>query len=169
MKASSTEYQGMQQNSYTSVQEQEDEKILLASPLCTTRITACVFGSSSNKTPKTLLNEAYHLGTLLAKRGHGIVTGGGAFGCMHAVQSGCRQHGGSVRGVVHQLFVDGGSADTENITTMTIVTGDDLGKCVRNFCRTTPFDILLRNPSMTTLTNHRLILNDTLQKSASVC
>ena len=132
-KVSSAGNQGAQPYSYISAQEQEDEKILLASPPCTTLITACVFGSSSNKTPKTLLNEAYHLGTLLAKRGHGIVTGGGAFGCMHAVQSGCRQHGGSVRGVVHQLFVDGGSADTANLTTMTIVTGDDLGKCVKIF------------------------------------
>ena len=63
------------------------------------------------------------LGTLLALRGHNIITGGGAFGCMHAVQHGCRSNGGNVRGVVHQMFVDGGSADMQNLSDIVIVTG----------------------------------------------
>ena len=54
------------------------------------------------------------------------MTGGGAFGCMQGVQSGCRTHGGTVRGVVHQQFIDGGSADLENVAEMIIAKGDDL-------------------------------------------
>jgi len=88
--------------------------------------TACVFGSSSNKTPNEYLEASNCLGRLLAERGHGIVTGGGAYGCMQAVQSGCRNNGGNVQGVVHQQFIDGGSADKENLKDIIIVEGDDL-------------------------------------------
>jgi uncharacterized protein (TIGR00730 family) len=89
-------------------------------------ICACVFGSSSNKTSQAFLNASFEMGKLLAQRGHGIVTGGGAFGCMQGVQSGCRQNGGTVRGVVHQQFIDGGSADLDNVGDMIIAKGDDL-------------------------------------------
>ena len=112
--------------SYEESVEKEDELDLLALPLLTVPLTACVFGSSAKTTPQTLLTGAHALGVLLAKRGHSIITGGGAYGCMHGVQSGCRENGGRVRGVVHQKFVDGGSADLGNLSDMVITTGDDL-------------------------------------------
>jgi len=87
---------------------------------------ACVFGSSSNKTPKNYLDASYELGKVLAERGHCIVTGGGAFGCMIGVQNGCRENGGDCLGIIHEKFVDGGDGDMKHLKDMIITRGDDL-------------------------------------------
>lgn len=47
-----------------------------------TPLRICCYGSSSAKTPKLFLKEAWNLGYILAKRGHTCVNGAGSFGCM---------------------------------------------------------------------------------------
>mmetsp|Transcript_9257 Transcript_9257/g.16939 ORF Transcript_9257/g.16939 Transcript_9257/m.16939 type:complete len:214 (-) Transcript_9257:107-748(-) len=74
---------------------------------------ACVFGSSSKKTPKAYTDVSYQLGSLLAKKGHVCVTGGGLFGCMGAVADGAADGKGKVEGVIHEMWCsdDNGEMD----------------------------------------------------------
>ena len=68
----------------------------------------CCYGSSSSKTPKAYLDEAYKLGYALAKRGHICVNGAGATGCMGSMNQGAADGKGSIVGVIHGMFlVDG--------------------------------------------------------------
>ena len=46
------------------------------------KIRVCVFGSSSDKTPKKYLDMAFELGALIAKNNCVCVNGGGMFGVM---------------------------------------------------------------------------------------
>jgi hypothetical protein len=88
----------------------------------------CVFGSSSQKTPKKYLDVAYSLGQEIAKSGNDAVTGGGQFGCMMGAQKGCIEAGGEVIYVVHQKFIDGGSVDVnaKGVKEVVCAKGDDL-------------------------------------------
>jgi uncharacterized protein (TIGR00730 family) len=88
----------------------------------------CIFGSSSNKTPQKYIDLAYSLGQEIGKRGDNAVTGGGQFGCMSGAQRGCIDAGGEVVYIVHQQFVDGGSASTggKGVKEVICAEGDDL-------------------------------------------
>ena len=69
----------------------------------------CCYGSSASTTPQPYLQEARHLGYLLAKRGHVCVNGAGSFGCMAAMNDGACRGNGHIVGVIHEMWlVDGG-------------------------------------------------------------
>ena len=66
----------------------------------------CVFcGSSSGRAPE-YRNAATELGTLLARRGMGLVYGGAAVGLMGAVADAALAAGGEVIGVIPQALVE---------------------------------------------------------------
>src|SRR5271170_3193461 len=66
----------------------------------------CVFcGSSSGNLP-VYTEVAQDLGRLLARRGIGLVYGGGNVGLMGTLADACLQEGGSVIGVIPQGLVD---------------------------------------------------------------
>ena len=69
----------------------------------------CVFGASSNAIDPAYLAAGERLGEEMAKRGHGLVFGGGASGLMGAVARGMTRGGGeTIVGVAPQFFnVDG--------------------------------------------------------------
>ena len=68
----------------------------------------CVYGASSTELDKKYIDATYQLGRELAKRGHGLVYGGGAQGVMGATARGVRAQGGEVIGVTPEFFnVDG--------------------------------------------------------------
>ena len=68
----------------------------------------CIFGASSNAIDESYLTAVEELGEELAKRGHGLVFGGGAKGLMGAAARGTTRGGGSVLGVAPSFFnVDG--------------------------------------------------------------
>lgn len=68
----------------------------------------CVYGASSNDIDPAYLEAGEALGLEMAKRGHGLVFGGGACGLMGAVARGMTQGGGQILGVAPSFFnVDG--------------------------------------------------------------
>ena len=68
----------------------------------------CVYGASSNAIAPLYLEEVEKLGEYMAKRGHSLVFGGGASGCMGASARGVRRGGGRIIGVAPGFFrVDG--------------------------------------------------------------
>lgn len=68
----------------------------------------CVYGASSSTIDKIYIQEVERLGEVIAERGHGVVFGGGASGCMGAAARGARRRGGAVLGVAPTFFnVDG--------------------------------------------------------------
>ena len=93
----------------------------------------CCYGSSSKNTPKKYLSEAYELGSIIAKRGHICVNGAGASGCMASLNDGASAFGGSIIGVIHEMFaVDGegahpvfGKNRKDNVKIM-VASGNDL-------------------------------------------
>ena len=93
-----------------------DETIVqAASSPAATSLRVCCYGSSSSKTPDIYLQEARHLGYLLAKRGHICVNGAGSFGCMAALNQGADLGDGHIVGVIHEMFIVDGS-DAASIT-----------------------------------------------------
>ncbi|HVX47485.1 MAG TPA: TIGR00730 family Rossman fold protein [Mycobacteriales bacterium] len=66
----------------------------------------CVFCGSSPGRGTTYLQAATELGTLLARRGIGVVYGGGNIGLMGAVADAAMAAGGEVDGVIPQHLVD---------------------------------------------------------------
>jgi uncharacterized protein (TIGR00730 family) len=60
----------------------------------------CVYGSSSAAIDRGFLDDAYHLGEVLAENGYGLVFGAGAMGIMGAAARGARSKGGAVTGVL---------------------------------------------------------------------
>lgn len=68
----------------------------------------CVYGASSNVIAQTYIDAGEQLGLAMAKRGHGLVFGGGASGMMGAAARGMTQGGGRIIGVAPRFFdVDG--------------------------------------------------------------
>ena len=68
----------------------------------------CVYGASSSTLDASYLQAGHALGLALARRGHGLVFGGGDHGLMGAVARGVHAGGGSVTGVSPTFFqVDG--------------------------------------------------------------
>ena len=64
----------------------------------------CIYGASSNAIDKKYLDETGRLGELMAKRGFGLVFGGGANGVMGAVARGVRRGGGHIIGIAPSFF-----------------------------------------------------------------
>ncbi len=64
----------------------------------------CIFGASSELIDKKYINAAYDLGAKLAKRGHGLVFGGGACGVMGASARGFYDNGGYILGVAPEFM-----------------------------------------------------------------
>ena len=95
------------QMSYHLVEE-EEEPLLLQKDV-TKPLRVCCYGSSSPKTPDKYMKEAYQLGLLLAKRGHTLVNGAGAHGCMSAMNNGAVAGDGHIVGVMHEMFVVDGA------------------------------------------------------------
>lgn len=68
----------------------------------------CVYGASSAKVEQSYIDAVEDLGFQLAKRGHGLVFGGGAQGLMGAAARGVSRGGGQIVGVAPSFFnVDG--------------------------------------------------------------
>ena len=68
----------------------------------------CVYGASSNEIDEAYLQAGERLGEAMAKRGHGLVFGGGQKGMMGAAARGTKAAGGTVIGVAPRFFnVDG--------------------------------------------------------------
>ena len=68
----------------------------------------CVYGASSTELDRKYTDATYELGRDIAKRGHGLVYGGGAQGVMGSTARGVRDGGGEVIGVTPEFFnVDG--------------------------------------------------------------
>src|SRR5713226_8253785 len=66
----------------------------------------CVFCGSSTGTDPRYVDEARLLGKLLARRGWGLVFGGGHIGLMGVLADAVLQAGGEVIGVIPQALVD---------------------------------------------------------------
>lgn len=64
----------------------------------------CVYGASSNEIDPVYLQAGEELGYAMAKRGHGLVFGGGQKGMMGAAARGMTRGGGSIVGVAPRFF-----------------------------------------------------------------
>ena len=64
----------------------------------------CVYGASSDNIDPAYLQAGEALGLEMAKRGHGLVFGGGQTGLMGAVARGMTQGGGQITGVAPRFF-----------------------------------------------------------------
>ena len=82
----------------------------------------CVFCASSQKIDRKYLDLARDVGVELARRGHGLVSGGAIVSCMGEVARAVREGGGHTVGVIPQVLVDIEIADTDSGEL--IVTGD---------------------------------------------
>ncbi len=68
----------------------------------------CVYGAASNIIDDIYIKDGEKLGAEIAKRGHGLVFGGGAGGLMGAAARGVYGGGGNIVGVAPKFFnVDG--------------------------------------------------------------
>lgn len=64
----------------------------------------CLYGASSSSIDPGYINAAEELGRELARRGHGLVFGGGANGMMGAAARGVRECGGEILGISPRFF-----------------------------------------------------------------
>lgn len=64
----------------------------------------CVYGASSNEIDPAYIEAGEALGYAMAKRGHGLVFGGGQKGLMGAAARGETKGGGSIIGVAPRFF-----------------------------------------------------------------
>ncbi len=68
----------------------------------------CVYGAASNDIGERFLNAGYELGKSIARRGHGLIFGGGNTGMMGASARGAHENGAHVTGIAPSFFnVDG--------------------------------------------------------------
>lgn len=65
----------------------------------------CVFCASSERIPASYVELATAVGAAIAKRGHSLVSGGGALSMMGAVASSARAHGARTVGVIPQALL----------------------------------------------------------------
>jgi uncharacterized protein (TIGR00730 family) len=75
--------------------------------------TVCVFCSSSGRIDPSYVELATAVGTELARRGHGLVTGGGSVSCMGAVARAARAGGAHTVGVIPRVLLDLEVADDD--------------------------------------------------------
>ncbi|MGH8889567.1 MAG: TIGR00730 family Rossman fold protein [Acidothermaceae bacterium] len=71
----------------------------------------CVYCASSQRIEPRYIALATEVGTELARRGHGLVSGGGTVSCMGAVACAARAGGARTVGVIPQALVDMEIAD----------------------------------------------------------
>ncbi|MEW9529213.1 TIGR00730 family Rossman fold protein [Microbispora sp. NPDC049125] len=74
----------------------------------------CVFCASSQKIDRKYVELARQVGEELARRGHGLVSGGAIVSCMGEVARAVRAGGGRTIGVIPQALVDIEIADTDS-------------------------------------------------------
>ncbi|MBO3750846.1 TIGR00730 family Rossman fold protein [Streptosporangiaceae bacterium NEAU-GS5] len=85
-------------------------------------MNVCVFCASSQKIDARYFDLARQVGEELARRGHGLVSGGATVSCMGEVARAARAGGARTVGVIPQVLVDIEIADTDSDEL--IVTGD---------------------------------------------
>lgn len=85
----------------------------------------CVLGSSSAKTSKSITDESYQLGKILAEKNIICVNGGGKTGVMGSVNDACLDHNGKTIGVIHEMFCFDGE-ESQNLSKVVVVNGGDL-------------------------------------------
>lgn len=90
------------------------------------KISVCVFGSSSSKTPEIFLRAGYALGALLGEKRYPCVNGGGKFGVMGAVNRGVIDSNGVAIGVIHSKWVVDVDEMQHGMTKMIVADGDNL-------------------------------------------
>lgn len=66
----------------------------------------CVFCASSERIAQRYVDLAAEVGTVLARRGHTLVSGGGSVSCMGAVARAARAGGAHTVGVIPRVLVD---------------------------------------------------------------
>jgi uncharacterized protein (TIGR00730 family) len=77
-------------------------------------VFVCVYCSSSQKIDRKYVDLAREVGAELARRGHGLVSGGAIVSCMGEVARAVRDGGGHTVGVIPQALVDVEIADTDS-------------------------------------------------------
>lgn len=73
--------------------------------------TICVYCASSERIDPRYIELATQVGIEIARRGYGLVSGGGSVSCMGAVARAVRAGGGHTTGVIPQALVDMEVAD----------------------------------------------------------
>lgn len=73
----------------------------------------CVYCASSEHIDARYVDLAAEVGAELARRGHGLVSGGGTVSCMGAVARAARAGGARTIGVIPQALVDMEIADRD--------------------------------------------------------
>ena len=66
----------------------------------------CVYGAASSEIEASFMEAGVELGKEMAKRGHGLVFGGGRNGMMGAVARGVEEENGSILGIAPKFFED---------------------------------------------------------------
>lgn len=66
----------------------------------------CIYGSSSEKTPKVFIDVGYELGLKLASNNHSIIFGGGNDGMMGAVARGVFDNGGKITAIFPEWITE---------------------------------------------------------------
>lgn len=69
----------------------------------------CVYGAASSLIDNCYLEAGKELGKELAKRGHGLVFGGGSHGMMGAVANGAFEEKGYILGIIPEFFKEAGA------------------------------------------------------------
>lgn len=64
----------------------------------------CIYGASSAQLEQIYYDKTEELGKIMAKRGHGLVFGGGATGMMGAAARGVDAEGGYILGIAPRFF-----------------------------------------------------------------
>lgn len=85
-----------------------------------------VFASASPATPAAYMEAASSLGDCLARSGLICVNGGGAKGCMGALNDAVRAAGGRAHGVIHRQWI--GEEAATGMEQMDVVDGTDLSE-----------------------------------------
>ncbi len=73
--------------------------------------TICVYCASSERIDQRYIELATQVGAEIARRGYGLVSGGGSVSCMGAVARAVRAGGGRTTGVIPRALVDMEVAD----------------------------------------------------------
>ncbi len=69
----------------------------------------CVYGAASSLIDESYIEAGKELGRKMAKRGHGLVFGGGAKGMMGSVAKGVTEENGDILGIIPKFFEEAGA------------------------------------------------------------
>ena len=72
-------------------------------------MTICVYGAASSLIDNHYIEAGIELGKELAKRGHGLVFGGGSHGMMGALAEGAFEEKGYILGIIPEFFKEAGA------------------------------------------------------------